>query len=306
MEKNMKLLTILLYILGLSLGCRAVEVLAHPEVSAFDLTSVMSGLSFYKTEMMYETRSDEVSARFSQLRRIRSQPGHGSTWASVHPRVNDDTHSKISNVSAVGDFSTQYAIQCGWDGEPVWLILDTGSSDTWATKSDFQCKDETGKAYSQAACGFGGPLIDEFGRGEADGVHLSIGYGSGEKVSGPMGYSDITCGGLSVSKQQVALVNSTYWRGNNVTVGVLGLAYPSLTNAFYGKLGDEAPWNAISYAPFFTTAMTQGTIDPVFSVAISKNSSDGMVAWGGLPPVAFNRHTNASTDLIIVSSPCCG
>jgi hypothetical protein len=301
----MKLLTMFLYILGFGLGYMAVEIMAHSEADAFDLNSVMNGFSFHKAEMIYELRSDEVSARFSQLRRINSQPGHRSAAASMHIRVNDETHGKNVNVSAVGDFSAQYAIQCGWDSETVWLVFDTGSSDTWATKKDFECKDETGKAYSQAACGFGGPLIDDFGRGEVDGVHLSIGYGSGEKVSGPMGYSDITCGGLSVSKQQVALVNSTYWRGNNVTVGVLGLAYPSLTSAFYGKLGDEAPWNAISYAPFFTTAMNQGTIDPVFSVAISKNSSDGMIAWGGLPPMAFDRQTNASTDLIIVSGPYC-
>jgi hypothetical protein len=79
------------------------------------------------------------------------------------------------------------------------------------------------------------------------------------------------------------------------------LAYPSLTSAYYGNIGDEAPWNAYSYPPFFTTAIAQGTIDPTFSVAIMRNSSNGVLAWGGLPPVPYDQGINATSDLLIVS-----
>jgi hypothetical protein len=116
-----------------------------------------------------------------------------------------------------------------------------------------------------------------------------------------MGYVDIACGGISVSGQQAGLANYTYWHGNNLTVGILGLAYPSITSAFYGEIGQEAAWNAIQYTPFLTKAIMQGSIDPVFSVTLTKNSSDGIIGWGGLPPVQTAAHMYATTDLIIVS-----
>ena len=66
-------------------------------------------------------------------------------------------------------------------------------------------------------------------------------------------------------------------------------------------VGDEAPWNAVTYTPFLTAAFAQGTIEPMFSVAIVGNSSEGVLAWGGLPPVDFDAQSVTSTDLIIAN-----
>lgn len=271
--------------------------------SDWDISQPMNGISFERVKAIATAKPDRPTPRFSRLKHIAGKKGkHIVTSALGRALRSTPTTVKQSfqNVSTVGAYATQYAIQCGWDGKPVWLLFDTGSSDTWAAKSDFECIDSFGYVHDQSACGFGPALIDDFGQGAIDELHFFLKYGSGEKISGPMGYSGISCGGVSVPKQQVGLANSTYWRGNNATVGILGLAYPSITSAYYGAIGDEASWNGITYTPFLTNAIIQGDLDPVFSVALAKNSSDGILAWGGLPPIDWQRGASSSTDLIVV------
>lgn len=271
-------------------------------VSGWDFSQPIHGLSLQRVKAVREATPDRPATRFSRLHNIKGAPGlHPVTPAlgrvlRTPPSRHEHTYQ---NISKAGAFSTQYAIQCGWDGVPVWLLLDTGSSDTWAVQDGFECDSRV--APEQDACGFGHPLIKDFGHGAIPDLHFYLRYGSGEKIAGPMGYSDLSCGGLRVSDQQVGLANYTYWHGNNQTVGILGLAYPSITSAFYGDLGTEAAWNAITYTPFLTNAIMQGVMDPVFSVALLKNSSGGMLAWGGLPPLDWRRGVSATTDLIIVS-----
>ncbi|KAL6691956.1 aspartic peptidase domain-containing protein [Trichoderma pleuroticola] len=275
----------------------------------WDLAKPMNGLTFQRAKAVKEPSQDRATMHFSHLKGVKGRPGQQHSAVSALSRVRSSLNANspgsfkqsFQNVSALTDASTQYAIQCGWDGVPVWLLFDTGSSDTWATKTGFKCADLGGDAHSEAACGFSQPYIDGFGRGQIDELHFYLKYGSGERISGPMGYSDISCGGVTVSKQQVGLANSTYWHGNNVTVGILGLAYPAITSAYYGDVGDEAPWNALSYTPFLTSAISQGSIDPVFSVALVKNSTDGVIAWGGLPPMDWQFRGFAKTDLIVAN-----
>ncbi|KAK1248060.1 hypothetical protein MKX07_000948 [Trichoderma sp. CBMAI-0711] len=278
----------------------------------WDLAQPMNGLSFERAKALREPSADRATMHISRLRGIKGRPGqqgqqqHHRSAVSALSRVRSSSMSSgfkqsFQNVSAVTDASTQYAIQCGWDGVPVWLLVDTGSSDTWATQTGFECADLGGDAHSEAACGFSRPLIDGFGGGQIDDLHFFLKYGSGERISGPMGYSDLSCGGVAVARQQVGLANSTYWHGNNVTVGILGLAYPAITSAYYGDVGSEAPWNAMSYTPFLTSAISQGTIEPLFSIALVRNSTDGVIAWGGLPPMDWQFHGFAKTDLIVAN-----
>ncbi|KAI9155353.1 aspartic-type endopeptidase [Paramyrothecium foliicola] len=269
----------------------------------WDFMQPMNGIVFERVKAHTQPSIDRPTRRFSRLRSIHSGPSSHAALSVVGRAARSASGAldsvKYQNISAIGDFSTQYAIQCAWDGVPLWLLFDTGSSDTWASAAGFECQESPGNAGDQSACGFGRPQVFGFGHGEIDDLHFYLRYGSGEEVSGPMGYSDISCGGLSVAEQQVGLANATYWHGNNVTVGILGLAYPSLTSAYFGDIGDEAEWNAVTYTPFFTSAIIQGAIDPVFSVAIMKNSTDGVLAWGGLPPFDLHRGKPAATDLII-------
>ncbi|GAO14920.1 hypothetical protein UVI_02007580 [Ustilaginoidea virens] len=270
---------------------------------AWDLSKPLNGFTFQRAKALSSPSNDGRTTRFSRLVGIKGQSSNALAVSGLGSMLRTPpSHGQhtYQNISTAGNFSTQYAIECGWDGVPVWLILDTGSSDTWTVEESFECHDGRGAKHGQEECGFGRPHIKSFRGGPIDGLHFHLKYGSGEKVSGPMGYSDIACGGISVSGQQAGLANYTYWHGNNMTVGILGLAYPALTSAYYGETGHEAAWNAIQYVPFLTNAIMQGSMDPVFSVALLKNSSDGIIGWGGLPPVKADTSNYAATDLIVV------
>ncbi|KAF4587621.1 Peptidase A1 [Ophiocordyceps camponoti-floridani] len=287
----MKVARSLLALVGGCLGlCRA---------SAVDFSQPMHGLKLQQIKATRAATTDRTASHFSRLQHI-SNSEHPSTLSrALAVRAPPSRHDNVyQNITRAGIYSTQYAIDCSWDGTPTWLLLDTGSADTWSVRSDYYCDDGLG---GTVGCGFGWPLIEDFGGGSIPDLHFSLRYGSGERVRGPMGFSDIVCGGLLVTKQQVGLANYTYWHGNNLTVGILGLAYPSITSAYYGDIGAEAPWNAISYTPFLTSAILQGAMDPVFSVALIKNSTDGLIAWGGLPPVDWRQGKTATTDLIIAN-----
>ncbi|CAM1509351.1 Fc.00g030900.m01.CDS01 [Cosmosporella sp. VM-42] len=302
MKPMHSLVSLLGFALPVSTGLPRIET-RHED---WDLSRPTNGLTFERANAVVPATADRPTVRFSRLKKFKGKvefQGHSITSALSRAghRTPEKGFGHWENVSAFGDFYSQYAVQCGWDGKPVWLLFDTGSSDTWAVKSNFHCVDSVGSRHTQQACGFGSAYIDDFGRGEIDGMHFFLQYGDGEKVSGPMGYSDLSCGGLFVSEQQVGLANKTFWNGNNVTVGLLGLAYPSITSGYYGKLGEETPYNAIPYTPFLTKAIAQGSIDPLFSVAIVRNSSEGVLAWGGLPPIPFKKEPVGKTDLIVAN-----
>lgn len=282
-------------VLGLGLGLGSSAILGSTEADAY---APLGGFKFEKATRLSEPAADKSTTRYSHLRQVKQPSGRRSTIsAAFHATDRDEPRQ---NITTINGFSTQYAIRCGWDESSVWLLLDTGSSDTWSAGRGFHCSDSNGSNQTQSSCGLAHPHISGFSGGEVADVHFALKYGSGEEVVGPMGYSDIACGGLTVSGQQVGLANATSWSGNNVTSGLLGLAYPVLTSAYYGKIGDEAPWNLVTYPPFLTNAISQGSIDPTFSVAIVRNSTDGVLAWGGLPPVSYDRTSVAATDLIIV------
>lgn len=300
----MKLVKMLISAMGLAAAGLAAVAKVEQSREDWDLSKTMNGITFQRAKAISSPTPDRTTMRLSHLKNLKGKVS-GYSAISLLGRTGrampNKAAGKYQNITSVDGFSTQYAIQCGWDGKPVWLLFDTGSSDTWAVKSGFVCEDSVGNKHDRSACAFGEPRIRNFGHGTIDELHFFLSYGSGEQVSGPMGHSDISCGGLSVSEQQVGLANRTYWHGNNVTVGILGLAYPSITSAYYGQVGEETPWSAITYTPFLTNAIAQGTIDPLFSVAIMRNSSDGILAWGGLPPTMWRGEQNATTDLIVVS-----
>lgn len=296
---------LILYILGAGLAIAAPSgLIGTPSVSEWDVSKPLNGFTFQRAKAVSNPISDKPTLHYSKLSSIKGHSGNHNAVSSLAQILrNPPSHGQhtYQNITTAGNFSTQYAIECGWDGVPIWLLLDTGSSDTWAVQRGFECHDSDGSEHGQAACAFGKPHIKKFQNGPIDDLHFYLRYGSGEKIYGPMGYADIACGGISVSAQQAGLANYTYWHGNNITVGILGLAYPSITSAFYGEIGQEATWNAMQYVPFLTNAISQGSIDPVFSVTLSKNSSDGIIGWGGLPPVQTATGMYAETDLIIVS-----
>lgn len=103
-------------------------------------------------------------------------------------------------------------------------------------------------------------------------------------------------------QQEVALVNYSYWFGDSTTSGLVGLAYPLLTSAYEGTdPSDDTLETQVEYNPIITTLIADGLIEPVFSLSLERNSSEGFLALGGLPPVNITG-VSASTPIRMVSA----
>lgn len=267
-----------------------------------DALSPLPGVSFKLTKGHRSSTADKVTNNFQHVHALRGDGTNTKSVASIlgaHQRqVGGNGYQNITSTTAYG---TQYAIELAFADVPLQVLLDTGSSDTWIVQEGFECVDFAGEDVDTATCGFGPAYPGDFQYGAIPEQHIYIQYGDGEIVYGPVGYSDITLGNITVKRQEAGLANTTYWYGNNVTSGVLGLAYPSLTNAYLGS-GYEHNWlDEVSYSPIFTSMVNQGLVLPYFSMAINRNSSGGLIAWGGIPPVkGLDYSTAVSMDIIVV------
>jgi aspergillopepsin I len=158
---------------------------------------------------------------------------------------------------------------------------------------NFQCADlKTKAALPQANCGLG-PLYNS-ALGKFTNItdqKFNINYFPElQSLRGSMGYAPITIGGLTVPKQEVALVDYASWSGDTFTSGLLGLAYPGVTSAS-SRTGSGVG----KYDPLFTTMVKQGLVtDAVFTLAIDRvpqktlpSAPAGVLALGGLVPSKY-------------------
>jgi hypothetical protein len=154
--------------------------------------------------------------------------------------------------------------------------------------------------FQEADCSFGPTFNGTFDEGEIADENFSIEYGDGEFLNGVMGYEDVTVAGITVDHQEVALVNYSYWFGDDVTSGLMGLAYPLLTSAYNGtNASADSLDSQVVYDPIFTTMYKKGLVAPVFSLAQERNTDSGYLAFGGLPPVAFTPDFGTTPILIV-------
>jgi hypothetical protein len=193
-----------------------------------------------------------------------------------------------------------YAVDIQFGGKTFTVILDTGSSDLWLAERGVQCVDENGNPVATAECGFGPLVSNTFQDGNIVNENFNISYGDGEFLTGTLGYEDVELGGVTVRHQEAALVNRGYWNGDNVTSGLLGFAYPSLTSAYQGTDPNKDNENTtdIHYNNWIFSAIDQGLIDPIFSLVIERgsNGDSGQLALGGLP-AGYANQKFASTPL---------
>ncbi|KAJ9143359.1 Aspartic-type endopeptidase-like protein [Pleurostoma richardsiae] len=274
--------------------------------------------------------------KFSRVAAPRPQVRTGLHTTDNHHRLQALTHSRAGarsaaavlgamqrqvggigyeNITATTAYGTSYGIpvQFGSSHEhgghsaggnsTLLLLLDTASSDTWAVDSGFECIDYGGDVLPPDFCAFGPAWGGGFQYGTVPHEHFYIQYGDGEVVYGPLGYVDVTVAGITVRNQTVALANQTYWYGDNVTSGVVGLAYPSLTNAYWGDGDEHSPYLQDTYLPLFTNMVQQGLEPGVFTIAISRNSSGGVIAFGGVPYglPGMDYTAYATCDIIITN-----
>jgi len=269
------------------------------------------GISFKKADAASQVhsahprRQEGPTAQYHRMRGIRTQfSGARSAAATLgaHQRDIGQEDEAYQNVTTSNAYGMQYAIWATVGNESVELTLDTGSADTWIVKKDFVCIDYTGTQVDQSTCGFGPAYQWGYQYGSVDDVHLFIRYGDGEIVMGDMGYSDLTLANITVKKQQISLVNETFWYGDNSTSGMLGLAFPSMVNAYLGEWYEHEPYDLEPYPPVFTRMWQEGLVSPLFSLAITRNSTGGLIGWGGVPSVisGLDYSTVAFADIIIV------
>lgn len=176
-------------------------------------------------------------------------------------------------------------IQFG-DQPPFQAVIDTGSSDTWVAHNDFQCVTPGGKPTTQETCSFG-PLYNTSSTfTEIPEKEFNISYVDGEFLNGVLGWERVTFAGATFN-QTVGLVDYACWYGDEISSGLIGLAFPSLTSAYEG---DSVSGDAVPYSPIFTTMHTENHVPPLFSLAltraesITERTAGGWLSFGGLPP----------------------
>jgi hypothetical protein len=270
--------------------------------AAIEFTSPLKNVQFSRAKASQPDRELQEAPYYQKIKSHNGFPTGRSAEEALHGATANVPGSAYQNVTALTKSSTQYSIEVLWDDKPISLLFDTGSSDTWALHTHYECLGYMGIPANKSECMWGPTTIDGFRYGETPDKHLAISFGSGDSVTGPMGRSDITVAGIEVKEVEVGLANQTFWTGNNVTSGLLGLAYSSLTSSYEGPVGDETPGFRQTYEPFFSRMVSEGLVDPVFSVAIERSSNDGVIAWGGLPPrEMYDPSTSADADIIVVS-----
>ena len=134
-------------------------------------------------------------------------------------------------------------------------------------------------------------------------------YGSGEWIRGAVGDEDVTIAGVTVKKQRIGLAHQVLGGGDGVISGLLGLAYPPLTQAYVG--GNDTDRNPGSpnrdpYDPIFTSMRKQRLVAPqYFSMTMDRNHS-GWLTFGDVPRVPHGRFSNApivKAEVYNISSP---
>ena len=117
-----------------------------------------------------------------------------------------------------------YAININFGGHTFEVLLDTGSSDLWLAQQGVKCVNVNKKAQPVSACGFGPLAGTTFQAGAIKNENFNISYGDGEFLTGVLGYENVGIAGVTVNKQETALVNYAYWEGDGVASGLIGFA----------------------------------------------------------------------------------
>jgi hypothetical protein len=185
-----------------------------------------------------------------------------STGSSLRRRQNADLNFETY------DYVTTVAV----GGQDFWLLVDTGSSDTWIVDSNLAC------ALGPGKCNYGSAYQLPGSFQKVEGVYLNVHYVDGSGAGGDAGCDTVTVAGLTVANQIVGMANYVGTRNaDGVSSGILGLGFPNLTNVY--SISTDDPW---AYSPIVTSMFDAGlTATKEFSFALSTDG--GILAFGGYP-----------------------
>ncbi|KZT59560.1 acid protease [Calocera cornea HHB12733] len=177
-------------------------------------------------------------------------------------------------------------VSVGSEGQTFMLDFDTGSADMFLAGSTCpNCGNHT--LYNPSSSSTSTPTSQNF----------TLKYGDGSQATGMIYRDTVTIGGMTAQQQAVGA--ASYETGSfsrDVTSGLLGLAYPSLS--------------AFNDTPFFSTLMAQGTPDSgVFAFKLSDTGSELWLGGSDAPfvqgpidwtPVTKQKYWEVGVDALRV------
>jgi hypothetical protein len=178
-------------------------------------------------------------------------------------------------------------------GETFYVVIDTGSSDTWLINNEYTCVDPTDSSViDESQCGFGPTYSVSATAKQIDNRNFNISYADGERLNGQMITEDLTFAGITVENQTMGLVTYAGWYGDDISSGLVGMAYASLTNQYSGSNPSaDIAGLTIPYDPILTSMFNDNLTAPIFSIALNRDvsrsaqSAGGVLAVGGIPNI---------------------
>ncbi|KZP26584.1 acid protease [Athelia psychrophila] len=208
--------------------------------------------------------------------------------------------SSYTDVLAGAGGDAEYLTDITVGGQKFKVVVDTASSDTWLAEKGFKCYNLTSFPEPRSACAFGPLYNPKSSKTYTRDPHknFNITYGDGEFLTGTAAFETVTVGGMTVTRQEIGVVNSAAWMGDGINSGLMGLAYPGLTSVYKGdNPATDGPNTTAIYNPVFHTAVAEKAVaHPYFSIALNRGSiaaqtnatydpNLGYLAFGGIAPV---------------------
>lgn len=212
------------------------------------------------------------------------------TSAALSPLRRHDTRSTPKQRNPAPMASTLdgfwFDVQVQIDDQSFYLLVDTGSSDTWVAKTGYRCISKLNDTeLPQDECGWAPTFDEPEGFEYIQNQTFGVKYGTGISV-GKMASANVTLAGITVPGQKVGIVESSTDQGDGLNSGILGLGYPNLTSAHHGldNANDTVSLltNRAVYDPVFVTMYKKGLVDASwYSVAIERPRKNAMTSPGG-------------------------
>jgi hypothetical protein len=192
-------------------------------------------------------------------------------------------------------------------GETFYVVIDTGSSDTWLVNNEFTCVDPDDSAViDESQCAFGPSYSLTATAKQIDNRNFNISYADGERLNGEIITEDLTFAGITVENQTMGLVTYAGWYGDGASSGLVGLAYASLTKQYSGNNPSaDIAGLTIPYDPLLTSMFKENLTAPIFSIALDRDvsrsaqSAGGILAVGGIPNIPHGTFWSSSNISII-------
>lgn len=217
------------------------------------------------------------------------------TVLSLHRRAVDHRAQRSPLPITATRNSYWFDVEVEIGNKTFYLVVDTGSSDTWVAATGYTCIDPTNnKVLSEDKC-IWSPTYDEspsthYVKNQTFGVK----YGTGIAL-GKLATEKVKIGGITVPEQKIGIVDRTNDKGDGINSGILGLGFPALTSAHPGTVAKNDSLSLITnraiYDPLFVTMYKSGLVDSWYSIALDRLPRDtptgkaGWLSFGALPQV---------------------